>query len=78
MINGLDYKGIKVAVSKKITTKLKDKITFSLMYSVSDQKFENCMDFLLITHENKSHFVYIKNFQRLMCNKTKNKNKKHF
>ena len=34
MINGLDYKGIKVAVSKKITTKLKDKITFSLMYSV--------------------------------------------
>ena len=34
MINGLDYKGIKVAVSKKIITKLKDKITFSLMYSV--------------------------------------------
>ena len=34
MINGLDYKGIKVAVSKTITTKLKDKITFSLMYSV--------------------------------------------
>ena len=34
MINDLDYKGIKVAVSKKIITKLKDKITFSLMCSV--------------------------------------------
>ena len=34
MINGLDYKGIKVAISKKLITKLKGKITFALMYSV--------------------------------------------
>ena len=44
---------------------------------VSNEKFENCMDLLLIADENKSHYVYIKNFNRLMCNKTKNKNKKH-
>ena len=28
---------------------------------VSDQKIENCVDLLLITNENKSHYVYIQN-----------------
>ena len=27
---------------------------------ISDQKFENSMDFLLVINENKSHYVYIK------------------
>ena len=36
------------------------------------------MDLLLISEENKSHYVYIKNFDRLMFNKTKNQNKKYF
>ena len=36
------------------------------------------MDLLLITVKNKPHYVYIKAFNRYMCNKTKNKNKKHF
>ena len=36
------------------------------------------MDLLLITDENKSHYVYIKDFNRFMCNKTKHKNKTHF
>ena len=45
---------------------------------VSDKKFEDCMDLLLITDENKLHYVYIKDFNRFMCNKTKDKNKKHF
>ena len=36
------------------------------------------MDLLLISNENKSHYVYIKDFNRLMYNKTKNKNKKYF
>ena len=35
------------------------------------------MDLLMITDENKSHYVYIKDFNRFMCAKTKN-NKKHF
>ena len=42
---------------------------------VSDKKFEDRMDLLLITDENKSHYVYIKDFNRFTCNKTKNKNK---
>ena len=45
---------------------------------VSDEKFGNSMDLLLITDENKSHYVYIKDFNRFMCNKTKYKNKKYF
>ena len=36
------------------------------------------MDLLLVTDENKSHYVYIKDFDRFMFNKTRNKNKKYF
>ena len=36
------------------------------------------MDLLLVTDENKSHYVYIKDFDRFMFHKTKNKNKKYF
>ena len=50
----------------------------NLIYPVhiSDQKFEDCMDLLLIADENKSHYVYIKDLNRFMRNKTKNKKKK--
>ena len=36
------------------------------------------MDLLLVSNENKSHYVYIKDFDRFMFHKTKNKNKKYF
>ena len=36
------------------------------------------MDLLLINDENKSHFVYIKDFNRPMLNKIKCNSKKHF
>ena len=42
---------------------------------VSDQKFHNSMDLLLISDENKSGYVYIKDFNRFMCNKTKTSEK---
>ena len=45
---------------------------------VSDQKFKDYMGLLMITDENKSHYVCIKDFNIFMCNKTKNKNKKNF
>ena len=52
----------------------------NLVYPVhiSNQKSKNCMDLLLITNKNKSHYVYIKDFNRFMCNNTKCKNKNHF
>ena len=67
---------------KRIIAELKDKITFPLMYSVIKfnwlilfiyqiKKFEHCMDLLLMTDENMSHYVYVKYFNRFMCNKTK-------
>ena len=45
---------------------------------ISAEKLENYMGLLMITDENKSYYVYIKDFNRFMCNKTKDKNKKRF
>ena len=53
-----------------------NKLTFPI--HISDQKFENSMDLLHIIHGDKSHYVYIKDFNRFMFHKTKNKNKKYF
>ena len=82
----LDYKDITFPASKKIIL-FKNNICINvfryeknLVYPVhiSKQKFENCMDLLLINNENKSHYVYITDFNRFMFNKTKRKNRKHF
>ena len=40
---------------------------------VSDKNFRDYVDLLLISNENKSYYVHIKDFNRFMCNKTKNK-----
>ena len=45
---------------------------------VSDKKFEDSIDLLLLIENDKSHYVYIKDFNRFMFHKTKNKNKKWF
>ena len=45
---------------------------------ISDQKFEDSMDLLLLIDDDKSHYVYIKDFVRFMFYKTKNKSKKWF
>ena len=45
---------------------------------VTDQKFEDSMDLLFLNDDHKSHYVYIKDFDRFMFHKTKNKNKKWF
>ena len=89
MIDDLDYEGIKFPVSKKDYCRIErhNKIFIDvfcyqkgLTYPVyvSDQKFHNSMDLLLVSNENKSHYVYIKDFNRFMSNKTKNKSKNYF
>ena len=89
MINDLDYEGIKFPVSKKDYCRIEKQNNIcinvfcyenNLTYPVyvSDQKSENCMDLLLISNESKSHYVCIKDCNRFMCNKTKNRNKKYF
>ena len=87
MVNDLDYADIKFSVSKKDYSKieLKTKIWNNvfcyendLVYPVhaSDKKIENCMDLLLITDDNRLHYVYIKYCDRFMSinQKTRIKN----
>ena len=45
---------------------------------ISKQKFEDSMDLLLLYEDDKSHYVYIKDFNTFMFHKTKNKNKNGF
>ena len=66
LVKDLDYDGIRIPVDKTEFSRIKtnnnisinmycceNKLTF-LIY-ISDQEFENSMDFLLLTDENKSH-----------------------
>ena len=45
---------------------------------LSSQNFDDSMDLLLISNNVVSHYVYIKNFNSLMFNKTKYEEKKYF
>ena len=46
---------------------------------VSDQKLEDSLeDLLLVTDRDKSHYVYIMDFNKFMFHKTKCRNKKYF
>ena len=45
---------------------------------ISDQKFINSMDLLIISDKINSHYEYIKKFNKFLFNKTKNKKKKYF
>ena len=87
--NDLNYDGIEFPVSERNSSKIEtknnicinvfcceNKLIFPIY--ISDQKIENSMDLLLVINENKSHYVYIKDFDRFMFHKTKNKNKKCF
>ena len=87
--NRLDYEGINFPVSEKDYCKFRKQNNYcinvfryenKLIYPVylSKQKFRDNMDLLLISNEFKAHYVYIKDFDRFMFSKTKNKNKKYF
>ena len=89
MVNDLDYVDIKFPVSKKDYSKIEQKSNIcinvfsyenGLAYPVhvSHKVFEDCMDLLLITDEEKLHYLQVKDYSSFMCNKTKNNNQKHF
>ena len=89
MINSLDYSDVKFLFSRKGYSQIEKKNNICInvfgyengsvyLVHVLDKKFEDLMDILLITDDNKSHYVYVKDFDRSMCNKTKNNYKKHF
>ena len=77
MVNDLDYESIEFPVSKQDYCKIEQKNNIcinvfcyedSLTYPVylSNEKFENCMKLFMITDASKSHYVYIKDFNRFM------------
>ena len=84
----LDCNGIEFPVQEKDFSKIevKNNIICINMFGyqngmvfpiyVSHQKFEDSMYLLLLTDNDKSHYVSIKDFDRFMFHKTKNKNKK--
>ena len=87
--NILNYDGIEFPVQEKDFKKVevqnnicvyvfsyKNKLLFSVY--ISDQTFKNSIDLLLLIDDDKSRYVYIKDFNTFMFHKTKNKNKKWF
>ena len=87
LANDLDYDKVGFPVREKDFSKIEEKnnicinvfcyeskLTFPIL--VLDQKFEKSMDLLLAVDENKSHYMYINDFDRFMLHKTKNENKK--
>ena len=85
----LNYQGVGFPTSKKDYGKIKvlNSICVNVFYYenkvvypvyLSDPCFNDCLDLLLISNKFVSHYVYIKDFNRLMFNKTKNKNRKYF
>ena len=87
LINGL-MKELNFLCEEKIFNKIekKNKIFINVFcygnnqtfpIYISNQKFKNSIDVLLVMNENKSYHVYIKDFYRFMFHKTKNKNKKY-
>ena len=87
--NNLNYDGIEFPVQEKFFSKIEvqnnisinvfgyeNKLVFPIY--VSNKEYRDSIDLLLLIRDNKSHYVYIKGFNRFMFHKTKNKNKKWF
>ena len=89
MANNLNYDGIEFPIKENDFKKIEiqnnisingfgfeNKLVFTIY--ISNKKFKDSMDLLLLIKDNKSHYVFIKDFNRFMFKKTKNKNKKYF
>ena len=90
-VEKLDYSGIEFPVSKKHYNNVekqnsirinvfcyenKKKEPFPI--HLSEEKFENEMNLLLIEKDGKKHYVLIKDFNSFMYSQTKHKGRKHF
>ena len=68
MVNDLDYEGIKFPVSKGDYCKIEQKNVFCYENELTSPVYVSDMDLSMITKENKSHYVYIKEFQIISNN----------
>ena len=81
LVSKLNYERINFPVSKKDYCKVEvfcyeNKVVYPVY--LSNQQFSDSVDLLLISDNFRSHYVYIKDFDRYMFNKTKYKGKKYF
>ena len=76
MFNDFDYEVMEFLVLKKLVAKLNRRILFASMNFVMKmiliilpmyhiKNFKDCMHLLLITDENKSHYLYIIHFKQI-------------
>ena len=88
-IEKLDYSGIKfpITINQVPKIEVQNNITFNIfgyenekVYPLYRSKYDysDKCDMLLINKGNTNHYVWIKDFNRLMYNKTKHANRKHF
>ena len=88
-VKNLDYSGIEFPVTTKQYNKIEKQNEINInvfgyenkqQYPifVSKEKYEDCINLLLITEEKNKHYVLIKDFNNFMYNKTKHKERKHF
>ena len=89
MINELNYDGIEFPVSQKHYNKVEKQNSIRINVfgfengqpfpiHISKETFEDQINLLLITEDEKKHYVLIKDFNAFMFNQTKHKEKKHF
>ena len=89
MINELNYDGIVFPVSQKHYNKVEKQNNIRINVfgyekgqpfpiHISKETFEDQMNLLLITEDEKKHYVLIKDFNAFMYNQSKHKERKHF
>ena len=87
-IGGLNYKGIEFPVSQKQYDKIEKQNSIRINVfgyekgqpfpiHISKEKFQDQMS-LLITKDEKRHYILIKDFNTFMYNQSKHKERKHF
>ena len=89
MINELNYDGIDFSLSQKHYSKVEKQNSIRINVfgyedgqpfpiHISKETFEDQMNLLLITKDEKKHYVLIKDFNAFMYNQSKHKERKHF
>ena len=89
MINELNYDGINFPLSPKHYNKVEKQNSIRINVfgyengqpfpiHISKETFEDQMNLLLITKDEKKHYVLIKDFNAFMYNQSKHKERKHF
>ena len=88
-VANLDYSGIEFPVTTKQHNKIEKQNEININVfgyenkqkypiHVSKEKYEDCMNLLLITENENKHYVLIKDFNKFMYDTTKHESRKHF